>query len=273
MGAGMHPAVDLRAERQAGRFQPGEALIGAQQVRVAGDQVGGRDAHRGLRTALRFGVGHHTRRHRQPVVAGRFDHGRVADRDPSHMGGGHGLLVVGQCVRRATTKPAQRGVDASDDRRQRLVQDGQHHPKTRPRQPRAEQPRLDPAHQRAVPVVELEPHARLRHPRPVNAAPPGHIGLLGRRHRPARRALRAPIAHRHQLVMGHIGADLAVRRLHPLLQLGQERVDELVPPGRLTQRCPRPGPRHGGRRCDANSRPAHRHPGNCRSNRMPPEFP
>jgi hypothetical protein len=54
------------------------------------------------------------------------------------------------------------------------------------------------------------------------------VGLhLG--HGSAHGALRAREAERHQLLEGHVGADLGVRALDPLLDLGHEGIDETLP--------------------------------------------
>lgn len=94
--------------------------------------------------------------------------------------------------------------------------DGYHDAKAAPGQPGAEQGDLGPSHDRPGAVVPLEPHARLDHPRPMHPAVACSPALLYLGHRPATGALRAGVAERHQLVVGHVGAHLAPGALHPL---------------------------------------------------------
>ena len=179
------------------------------------------------------GVGDPAGVHAQPVVPARRQHLRMADRDAGHMLDGDGLLVVGEQVGGHPADAAQRGVHRGDHRGQRLVQDRQHHPVARPGQPGAEQLGWHARHRRAVAEVVLHPHPRLGQPRPVHPGPPGppvgpHLG-----HRPPGRARRPLIAQVDQLAVGDVGAQPAPGALHPLLQLGQERVDEHRPAHRL----------------------------------------
>ena len=224
---------------------------------------------------LRLGVGRHAGRHRQPVMAGRGHHLRVADRDPSHM---HRPSPSSRC--RSTRRSGNHRTGAALCRYRRRpwaasCPGSAAPPGTATTPARRRTTRLDPAR---PPGRRRKSHwnhmpGSGTHGRCTRRCRPPHT-TSGRRHRPARRALRAPIAHRHQLVVGHVGADLAVRRLHPLLQLGQERVDQLVPA------APTPGstrPRRGGPPNEppswGHSRPAPRHPGNSPSDRMLPESP
>ena len=103
----------------------------------------------------------------------------------------------------------------------------------------AEQHRLDAIHERAVAEVPLEPQPGLGYPGPVDAAMPRPPGCAHLGHRPPCGALRAGIAHGDQSVVGDVGAHLALGSFHPLLELGQERVDDTLPPdgGELTQRA------------------------------------
>ena len=55
------------------------------------------------------------------------------------------------------------------------------------------------------------------------------------RHRPTSGPLGPDEAHRHQLVVSDIGADLAVTGLHPLLHLRQEPIDQLLAPHRRSR--------------------------------------
>src|SRR6266536_1944359 len=65
------------------------------------------------------------------------------------------------------------------------------------------------------PQSHSRPQARLWDPRPVNAPVAGPPGPL-----------RPRIAHRQQLAVGHVRADLPLGSLHPLLDLGQKRVSQ-----------------------------------------------
>jgi hypothetical protein len=58
---------------------------------------------------------------------------------------------------------------------------------------------------------------------------PGPPALLHRRDRAAGGSLRAGETHRGKLVVHHVRADLAFRPVHPLLNLGQELVDQHRP--------------------------------------------
>ena len=57
----------------------------------------------------------------------------------------------------------------------------------------------------------------------------GPVRRLDLRDRPAGGALRTLVAHRKQLLVGHIGADLALRAFDPLLDLGQVLIGQLRP--------------------------------------------
>src|SRR3990172_2433331 len=114
-----------------------------------------------------------------------------------------------------------------------------------PGPPQERRPTADP---RSSPPVELEPHPGLRDPWPAPPPVAGGVRLLGSSDRPSRRPLRALEPQREQLVVNDVGADLALRALDPLLDLGQEAVDQAVAPGscrsdrmlRGSPRCPRP---------------------------------
>jgi hypothetical protein len=58
---------------------------------------------------------------------------------------------------------------------------------------------------------------------------------LGRRDRAARCALRAPIAHRHQPLTRHVGADPSARAIDPLLDLLRKRIQPRPRPHRHRQ--------------------------------------
>jgi hypothetical protein len=170
-GGPVRPAVDLAAELCAGGLEPGERRIPGQQVRCRGHQVRLRDPDGGLAAALGRRVGGQARRDGQPVVPGERHGTGVADRDPGHVPGGDGLLVVGQQVSRAPADPAQGDVDRGEHRGLGLIQQRQYDPEPRPGQPQAEQDRGGPADPRAVAEVVLGPHARLGHPRPEHPPP------------------------------------------------------------------------------------------------------
>ena len=96
---------------------------------------------------------------------------------------------------------------------------------------------------------------------------------LDRGDRPPGRPLRPGEPHRHQLVVGDVGADLALRLLDPFLDLGQELVDQPRPARPRRGRRRRPARRPTGRPCGASTPPAPRRHATNRSNRTPPEFP
>lgn len=114
---------------------------------------------------------------------------------------------------------------------QRLVPGRQHHPEPRPRQPRAEQLRAASTDTRPFAPVELQPHPRLRNPRPILAPVPGLERRFRLGHRLPRRAVGTGEPHRDQALMHHIGADPAPGILDEFLDLAQERVDQPSPPG------------------------------------------
>ena len=149
--------------------------------------------------------------------------------DPGDVLGGDRLLVVGQHVRRCPTEPAQRHIKGGHHRRGGLVPDRQHHPEPRPGQPRHEQRRLHPVDERAVAEVVLQPHPRLGHPRPVHPHPTQAVVTLHRGDRAPGRALRAGVPERDQLVVRDVGAQPTLGALDPLLELGQELIDQLRP--------------------------------------------
>lgn len=135
---------------------------------------------------------------------------------------------------RSTTFP-QRLVDAGDHGRQRPVPGREDDPGPRPGQPGAPQERLAAADPGTLAPIELEPHAGLRDPRPVHPPVAGGVRLLGSSDRAAGRPLRALEAQRQELVVDDVGPDLALRALDPLLDLGQEAVDQPLPRGPLGQ--------------------------------------
>jgi hypothetical protein len=106
--------VSTRAHRvapgQAGVREVGEGVAGGQEVRCYGDQVGLRDADRGLRAALELGVVGNATDDLAAVVPARGDHLRVPDRDPGDVLDGDRLRVVGQHVGLSAVDPPQRGV-------------------------------------------------------------------------------------------------------------------------------------------------------------------
>ncbi len=225
----MPAAVDVFAPGAAGVGEFGETAISAAQVRLGGHQVGLGQADGGLHPALGFRVVGHAGLHRAAVVPAGGDYLRVPDGDPGDMVAGDRACVVGQHVRGRAADPPQRRIQAGHQGAQGAVPDRDHHPETGPGQPGAPQPRPPPANARPLAPVELQPHARLGDPRPVGAPPAGLPGGLGRVHRPPGRTRRAAVAHRGQLVVRDISADLGFRRLHPFLDLLQERVDQLRP--------------------------------------------
>ena len=237
-GDPVRPGVDHAAEPRAGGLELGKRPVVLAQVDLGGDQVPLGDAHGGLRAALGLRVGRHAGPDRQPVVpTGGHDVG-VADRHPRHVLHGDGLLVVGQRVGRHPAEPPQRGVQAAKHAGQRPVPRGQHHPEPRPRQPRAPQPRLPAADLRAGAPVELQPQPRLGHPRTEHPPVPSPPAALDRRDRPPGGPLRPRVAHRGQLGLGDVRADAPLRALHPLLQLRQPGVDQLLAAGPLVRATP-----------------------------------
>ena len=260
----MDPGVDLVAELAAGRLQLGErAGTRSQQVRLRRHQIGLRDPHRGLRPALGLRIGRHARADRHPVVPADLDHFRMPHRDPGDVLGGHGLLVVGQRIGRHPAEPAQRRIQAADHRRQRLVQDRQHHPEPRPGQPRAPQLRPPARDPRPSPQSHCSHSPGSGDPRPEHPPMPGPIRVLRRGHRPAGRAFTTREPHRQQPFVDHIRADPAVRALHQLLDLRQELVDRFRP--RLPAHpadCPPPAAAHTGAPCGGHTRPTRPPPGN-----------
>ncbi len=145
-----------------------------------------------------------------------------------------GLLVVGQRIHRRPADPAQRGIQAGHQRGQRAIPGGDHHPEPRPGQPRAKQQRdpqhpVRPRHPRPRPPVPLQPQPRLADPWPVGAPTPGPPTRLGLGHRPARGPLIAVEPHHHQPLVGLVCPDAALRAVHPLLDLVQERIDQPRP--------------------------------------------
>src|SRR5438105_2302774 len=140
------------------------------------------------------------------------------------------FLVVAQTIGWYTAKSTQRGIDACNDRRQRLIANRQHHAKAAPRQPSTPQPGAPLLHQWPVGVIPLEPQPWFRQPWPKPSTMPVSIHRFRFSHRAPRRALRAAIPHRLELAVGNIGTDVAVAGVDPLLQFFAEWINALVSP-------------------------------------------
>src|SRR5215467_14728177 len=95
-----------------------------------------------------------------------------------------------------------------------------------------------PPDQWALAPVVLKPHTGLGDPGPIDPVPASLVRGLDLCHRPACRPLVACKSHGDQAVVGNVGADLAVRALHQLLDLPQERVDEVRAPPWLERITP-----------------------------------
>lgn len=126
VAAGVHHIAPV----QAGIGELGEGVVGGQQVRICGHQVGLRDADCGLRAALRLGIVGHATDHLAAVMPACGDHLRMTYRDPGDVLDGDRLRVVGQYLRRCTADPPERGVQAGHQSAQRAVPDRDHHPET-----------------------------------------------------------------------------------------------------------------------------------------------
>lgn len=221
--------VDLLAELPAGGFQLAERLVLFAQIDVPGHQIGLRDLHRGLGSALGFRVRRQTRTNRRAVVPRDLDDLRVADRDPGDVVDGDRLLVVRKDIGRDPADPAEGGVQTCGDRRQRLVPDRDDDAETGPGHPCAEQRGLAALDHRPVAEVVLNPEPRLGHPRPVDPAQTGpELGFrLG--HRAAGGAFPTGETHRGDPLVDHVRADTALRADHQLLDLRQIIVDRASP--------------------------------------------
>ena len=233
----MDAGVDLRAPLRACPLQLGERAVLAAQVRRGGHQIRLGDLHRGLGSALGFGIVGDTRFDLAAVVAAEFDHLRVPHRHPGDVLDGDGLGVVTQQIRRRPAEPPQRGVDAGHQRAEGLVPGRDHHPEPRPGQPRTKQLRTPATHPRSFAPVELQPHPRLGHPRPIHPAAARLPRRLDLGDRPPSRPLRPAIPHRGQPLVHLVGPDMGVTAVHPLLHLGQERIHR-PPPDRTGERVP-----------------------------------
>jgi hypothetical protein len=250
-GAGLPvPAtIHLDAERIARRLQRAHVRVGLQQVGLGGHQIGLGDPHAGFRAALGFRVEGHTGRDLDPVMPpGGHDFG-VAHRDAGDVLHGHGFLVVGQRIRWCPAQPAQRGVHTRQQRGQGAVPGRDHHPEPGPSQPQTEQQRRPgrtarPRHPRALPPIELAPHARLGDPGPVGAPVPGPPTGLGLRDRAAGGPLIPLKPHRDQPLVHHIRPHMPPGTIHPLLNLLRERIDQPLPPTRARDRQPPIPPLH-----------------------------
>ena len=206
------------------------------QVGVLRDQVGLAKFHRRLHPALAGRVGRLAGQHRHPVMPAKRDDLPVPHRHPGHMLHGDGLLVVGQHKRRCPIDQPKGAVQGGDHRRLGAVPQRDHHPEPGPGQPGHEQHRLDPVHDGAVAEVVLQPHPRLGDPRPMHPGMSQPVRRLHPGDRPPGRPVRPAIAERQQLLVGLVGANPALRRLHPLLDLVQERIRDLRPAGQVPDR-------------------------------------
>lgn len=175
-------------------------------------------------------------------MAAELDHLRVPDRDLGDVLDGDGARVVGQQVGGRPANDPQRRVQAGRQRAERLIPGRQHHPEPRPGQPGAKQLSTASGDPRPLSPIPLQPHARFGDPRPIDASPARPPGFLDRRHGSPGGALRAAKAHREQVLVHHVGPDLAARPLHLLLDLGQKGVDRLRP--RRRRRGDAPGLAH-----------------------------
>ena len=237
-GDPVRPPVHLSAERGARGLQLTERRVLLEQVRLRRHQVGLGHPHRRLRATLGLRIRRHTRADGHPVVPPGRHHVRMPDRHPCDMLNRHGLLVVGQRVRRCAAKPPQCRVQAAQQRRQGAIPRRQHHPEPRPGQPPAEQHRAAAINSRAVAPVELQPQPGFRYPGPEHPAVPGPPRLPGPRDRPPRRPLRPEKTHRHELLVRHVRADPALGLIHRLLELRQKLIDQHRPLQPLIRRHP-----------------------------------
>jgi len=226
---GVGPDVDPLAELRTGRLQGGKVGILLAQVGRGRHQVGLGHPHRRLHPALGLGVIGHAALHHHPVVAAGGHHLRVAHGQARHPVDGDRALVVAEQVGGGAAELGEGGVDAGQQGAQRAVPGGQHHPEAAPGQPGAEQQRRPAPHRRALAPVELQPHSRLGHPRPIGAAAAGEPRRLGLGHGPASGALVADEAHGQQVLMDHVGADVALGALDELLDLLHEGIDDALP--------------------------------------------
>ena len=229
-GHPMLTAVDLGHPRLTRIDQLRPRPVAVPQVGVGWHQVGLGDPHRRLAATLGFRIRRHTRRDRHAVVAADRDHLRMPDRHAGDVVDRDGALVVGQPIRRCTTKGPHGTVDTADHRRQPAIPARNHDPEPRPRQPRAEQQRRLRTDRRTGAPVPLGPHPRLGDPRPIHPPPTTPMVGLHLGDRSAHRAFRTGVTERSELVEGHVGTNLGVRPLDPLLDLRQERVDNPLPP-------------------------------------------
>jgi hypothetical protein len=234
-GLAVLPGVDRLAERVAGRPQRGEGLIRRQQVGVGRHEVGLSDLDGALRTALALWIGRLAGDDLEPVMATRGDELGMTDGNPGDPVDGDGPLVVGQGVGRRAAEPAERLVEAGDHCRQRPIVGRDDDAEPAPGQPGAPQQRDAATDPRSLAPVELEPHAGFRDPRPIDAPVAGGVGALGTSDCAPARPLGPLEALGQQLVVDDVGADLAVGTLDPLLDLGQEAVDQAVTGGSLGQ--------------------------------------
>ena len=104
-----------------------------------------------------------------------------------------------------------------------------------PRQPRTPQIRGPAPDLGARSPVPLGPHPGLDNPGPIHPPPARPQRRLHLRDRPTHRAIRAVVAEQLELLVAHIGADLAVGAVDPLLDLGEEHVELAGPANRLGQ--------------------------------------
>ena len=197
-----------------------------------------------LGTALGLGVERLTSANAAPIVAGSRHHVGVPHRQTGDPVDGDGARVVSQQVGGCATDPAQRGVQAGDQRRQLLIPRRHHHPKPRPRQPGAEQLGAPTPNPGAFAPVELQPHPRLGNPGPVLSPVPVPIRRLRLGDSAASGAVSARKAHRRELLVHHVSADAALGGIHQFLDLAQERVDHPRSPFPLTDITPGIAHRH-----------------------------
>lgn len=232
----MFAVVDEVHEFVAGRFNVSEGVIFGPEVGVFRDDVGLGELHGGLDTALGRGVRRLAGEHRDAVVTGEVHRRDVAHRDAGDVGHGDGFLVIGQDIGRGATDDAERAIQRRVNTRRRAITHHDHDPEPRPRQPGNEENGLLAVHNGAVAEIVLNPHTRLRDPRPVHPGVAEPVGGAHLGERASGRAVRARVAESDQFRVGDVGAQLALGRDHPFLELGHERVRDPATVERVRQR-------------------------------------
>ncbi len=243
-GLAMRAGVDLSQNASAAATSSAKLRVVVAQVRARGHQVAFGDLHRRLHAALGLGVIRDAGLDLAAVVPTAGDHRRVTHRDRRRRARRSRSF---RCPTTDTSVPRRPGAGWRPDRRPGCPSCGPTSGSppgtgTTPATRRTDTScAADP---RAVTPVELAPHPRLGHPRPIAAPMPArHAAFTSAT---ARRVVRSsppnPIATSRSCTTS--ARTSALRAVDQLLHLLQERIDQPKPPDPRERVAARVADRH-----------------------------